>query len=146
MPDHIKSASFSLPRQMNEFLIQLLQVKKKALCSFLPCHLVKPEIRPVSLTRQGGPHLLQKVKELTAKEAKHRQAMQAGGQPEAAPPPIIKEGRVKKDDPDETAALLTQELINFNNCQNAKQTLEIDLEPGLPSLKHMEDRDRFETE
>ena len=72
--------------------------------------------------------------------------MQAGGQPEAAPPPIIRGGRVERLDPDESAALLKQELINFNNCQNSKQTLEIDLEPGLPGIRNMEDRDRFETE
>jgi len=144
VPDHVKSASFSLPKQMNEFLIQLLQVKKKALCSLLPCNLVKPEIRPASLARAGGPQIMQKIRELSAKDAKHRQAMQAGSATAAAaqPPPIIREDR---EDPAETAALLRKEIQNFN-CQNSKETLKIELEPGLPSIRQMEDRQKFEIE
>ena len=142
VPDHIKSASYSLPKQMNEFLIQLLQVKKKALCSLLPCNLVKPEIRPASLSRTGGPLLMQRIRELTVKEAKHRQAMQAGTVPRSQ---ILREDAGKKEESAETAALLKQELLNFN-CQKSKGTLQIELEPGLPSIKRMENRDRFQVE
>ena len=144
MPDHIKSASYSLPKQMNEFLIQLLQVKKKALCSVLPCNIVKPEIRPASLTRLGGPELLQRIRELTAKEQKHRQAMQSGP-PRPASPPIIRDQKHQREDPAETAALLRMPTDNVT-CQKSKQTLQIELEPGAPSIKQMENRDRFEVE
>merc|ERR1719361_2387438 len=94
VPDHLKTSCYSLPKQMNEFLIQLLQVKKKALCSLLPCNLVKPDIRPASLSRAGGPLLLQKIRELTVKEAKHRQAMQAGTVPRSQ---ILREDAGKKE-------------------------------------------------
>ena len=144
MPDHIKSASYSLPKQMNEFLIQLLQVKKKALCRTLPCNIVKPEIRPASLSRVGGPELLQKIKELTVKEHKHRQAMQTGP-PRPPSPPIIRDKKYKSDGSAETAALLRKPIDNAT-CQKSKHTLQIELEPGVPSIKHMENRDRFEVD
>ena len=144
MPDHIKSACYTLPKQMNEFLLQLLQIKKKALCSLLPCNLVKPEIRPAGFTREGGPLLLQRIRELTLKEAKHRQAMQAGTGPRAQ---ITREETGKKEVSAESAALLRQELLNYN-CEKKTLagTLKIELEPGMPSIKQMEDRDRFQVE
>jgi len=144
VPDHIKSACYTLPKQMNEFLLQLLQIKKKALCSLLPCNLVKPEIRPAGFTREGGPLLLQRIRELTLKEAKHRQAMQAGTGPRAQ---ITREETGKKEESAESAALLRQELLNYN-CEKKTLagTLKIELEPGMPSIKQMEDRDRFQVE
>ena len=144
MPDHIKSACYTLPKQMNEFLLQLLQIKKKALCSLLPCNLVKPEIRPAGFTRESGALLLQRIRELTLKEAKHRQAMQAGTGPRAQ---ITREETGKKEESAESAALLRQELLNYN-CEKKTLagTLKIELEPGMPSIKQMEDRDRFQVE
>ena len=41
--------------------------------------------------------------------------------------------------------IFRQEIQNYN-CQNSKQTLNIELEPGLPSTREMENRDRFEVE
>ena len=124
---------------MNEFLLELLQVKKKALCSLLPCNIVKPEIRPASLSRTGGPELVQKIKELTVKEHKHRQAMQSGTQRPPSPP-IIRDNR-REEEP-EKAALLRKPTDNVT-CQ---KTLQIELEPGVPSIRHMDNRDRFEVE
>ena len=122
----------------------MLQVKKKALCRILPCNIVKPEIRPASLTRLGGPELVQRIRELTVKDNKHRQAMQSG--PQRPPsPPIIRDNKQKRDDPAETAALLRKSTVDVT-CQKSKQTLKIELEPGVPSIKQMENRDRFEVE
>ena len=59
VPDHLKHSSLHLPKHMNEFLVRLLGVKKKALCRLLPCPVVRPDIRPSALTRTGGAELLQ---------------------------------------------------------------------------------------
>ena len=45
VPDHLRFAAFTLPKHMNGFLVKLLDVKKKALCRWLPCPLVRPDIR-----------------------------------------------------------------------------------------------------
>ena len=86
-----------------------------------------------------------RIRELTAKENKHRQAMQGGAPRPVSPPNIIRERKPQRDDPAETAALLRKPTENVA-CQKSKQTLHIELEPGVPSVKQMENRDRFEVE
>ena len=126
----------------------------------------RPDIRPASLTRPGGPELLTMIQELCLKEAKHRQALQQQG---SAPSqvntdfslvnifylilqeaPIIKKSSaaVLRADPAaaaETAALLSKEIENLNKHQDSV-TLKIELEPTLPSVKNMEQRDRLDIE
>ena len=47
----------------------------------------------------------------------------------------------------ETAALLSKEIENLNkNSASLDKTLNIELEPNLPSVKTMDDRDRFDVE
>jgi len=43
IPPHVAADFLILPRQMNDFLCQLLEIGKRPLCSFLPCtRLIKP--------------------------------------------------------------------------------------------------------
>ena len=145
VPAHLKSSSLTLPKQMNEFLVKLLQVKKKALCRLLPCPVVKPYIKPSNLSRTGGQELINRINELCIKDAKHRQAMTSA--------PIIKNvqepSATKKASTTaaETAALLSKEIENMNkNISLDNKTLNIELEPHLPSVKTMDDRDRLDVE
>ena len=114
----------------------------------LPFQLVKPEIKPSSLTRQGGEELLKRIHELCLKDAKHKQAMANG----TMEPPIIKNGSngVKIADKTliaESAALISKEIENLNKFEQKKdETLDIALEPTLPSVKQMDDRDRLDVE
>ena len=85
------------------------------------------------------------INELCIKEAKHRQAMTSA--------PIIKnvqEPSVNKKASQavaaENAALLSKEIENMNKNISLVKTLNIELEPNLPSVKTMDDRDRFDVE
>ena len=139
---------------MNEFLVRLLQVKKKALCRLLPCPVVKPDIRPSSLTRSGGQELLQAIQDLCQKDAKHKQSLVNSVTAMDNAPIIKSQGNNRtfpKSDPAmaaETAALLSKEIMELNkkNQKSKDETLDIELEPTLPSTKDMEDRDRFDLE
>jgi hypothetical protein len=45
VPDHIRSSkAYVLPRDMNAFLCQLLDIKKRALCKCLPLPVVVPQV------------------------------------------------------------------------------------------------------
>ena len=48
----------------------------------------------------------------------------------------------------ENAALLSKEILELNskNQKSKDETLDIELDPTLPSTKNMEDRDRFDLE
>ena len=50
----------------------------------------------------------------------------------------------------ETAVLLSKEIENYNKHQNeskkSDQTLSIELEPSLPSVRNMGDRDKLDVE
>lgn len=153
VPDHLKHSSLHLPKHMNEFLVRMLQVKKKALCRLLPCPVVKPDIRPSSLTRTGGQELVQKIHELCQKDAKHKQSLVNNSVSCKDNSPILKNldsarTFIKSDPPAETAALLSKEILEMNkrNQKSKDETLNIELEPTLPSTKNMEDRDRFDLE
>lgn len=142
VPDHLKSSSYLLPKQMNEFLIQLLQVKKKALCRALPCPLVRPDIRPSSLARAGGPQLVARVQQLVHSQAPASPARPAHSSRASAPADPVMAA--------ETAVLLSKEIENYNKHQNeskkSDQTLSIELEPSLPSVRNMGDRDKLDVE
>ena len=95
------------------------------------------------------------IQDLCLKDAKHRQAMQqmAAGDKQlnstaAGEAPILK--RTAAGDSAmaaETAALLTKEIQNMNSKQQEQDlTLKIELEPTLPSIKNMENRDRLDIE
>ena len=138
---------------MNEFLVKLLQVKKKALCYLLPCPIVKPEIKPTSLARAGGQELLEMIHELCQKDAKHKQSLVNNVTCKDMAPIIKSQGSrtLSKGDPNlsaETAVLLSKEIQELNeiNQKLKDETLQIELEPTLPSLKNMEDRDRSDLE
>lgn len=131
MPDHLKLSAYSLPRQLNEFLLSLHRLPRLHLCPLLPLPLVKPEVRPAALDREGGPLLRAKIEKLTQASLvlpqEHKLEMRqtacemTGGRGEeqtALLPPAAAEG----------------------------QTLVLELEPGLPSTRQMEDRERLETE
>lgn len=152
VPDHLKHSSLHLPKHMNEFLVRLLGVKKKALCRLLPCPVVRPDIRPSALTRTGGPELLQAIQELCQKDAKHKQSLVNSCKDNS---PILKSTAIArtftKSDPivtAENAALLSKEILDMNlkNQKSKDETLDIELEPTLPSTKNMEDRDRLDLE
>ena len=97
------------------------------------------------------------IEDLCLKAAKHRAAIQqmAAGDKQlnscaaAGEAPILKRSAAGDSVmAAETAALLTKEIQNMNNKQLQQQdlTLKIELEPTLPSIKNMEDRDRLDTE
>ena len=154
VPDHLKHSSLHLPKHMNEFLVRLLGVKKKALCRLLPCPVVKPDIRPSALTRTGGAELLQALHELCQKDAKHKQSLVNSGACKDNSPILKSQGIARtftKSDPivtAENAALLSKEILELNskNQKSKDETLDIELDPTLPSTKNMEDRDRFDLE
>ena len=141
VPDHLKHSSLQLPKHMNEFLVRLLGVKKKALCRLLPCPVVRPDIRPSALARTGGPELLQAIQELCQKDAKHKQSLVNSCKDNS---PILKSTAIArtftKSDPivtAENAALLSKEILDMNlkNQKSKDETLDIELEPTLPSTK-----------
>ena len=145
----MKSASYLLPRQMNEFLVHLLQVaqcyrvprvapvqvKRRVLCRLLPCPLVAPEILPASLAREGGTALLERIAHLTDRAALHRTAHL---QPEISQPAAR-----EISDLEETKTLLFKEIKNLNL---EAETLDIKLEDGLPSIRDMNDRGKMHIE
>jgi len=135
VPEHMKSASYLLPRQMNEFLVHLLQVKRRVLCRLLPCPLVAPEILPASLAREGGTALLERIAHLTDRAALHRTAHL---QPEISQPAAR-----EISDLEETKTLLFKEIKNLNL---EAETLDIKLEDGLPSIRDMNDREKMHIE
>jgi len=143
VPEHLKAAAFYLPKQMNEFLLQLLQVKKKALCSLLPYPLVRPAIKPSDLTRSGGPELVNKIRDLNLKTSEQRATgLKCGGKVDKN----FGEKAVKdrlKDSVEVEGLLLNQEDTKDESGNN---TLNIEIESALPSTKEMKNRDRFDTE
>ena len=114
--------------------------------------------------------MVARIQDLCLKDAKHRQAMlqmtagdkQLTTAAAAGEAPILKRSAAGDSAlAAETAALLTKEIENLNSKQltteaekmNSKQqqqkedlTLKIELEPTLPSVKNMEDRDRLDVE
>jgi hypothetical protein len=144
VPDHLKTSAYHIPKQTNEFLVHLLQVKKKALCTLFPCPLVRPDIKPGDLSRAGGPDLLLKIRELTLKEAHYR--LEAEGEGEK----VVnrKTDLLNKPDVGEDTTLLCEEIRNFNKQDtiDKDKTLRVDLEGGLPSTKEMGNRDKMDVE
>jgi len=141
VPDHLKTAAFHLPKQMNEFLLQLLQVKKKALCNLLPFPLVRPAIKPSDLSRAGGPELVQRIRQLNLQTAEHRATI---GKSEEKLDQKVKDQRAVDD---EELSVEGEELLsNQEGEKDDDRTLKIDIESALPSTRNMSDRNRFDTE
>jgi len=154
VPHHLKTQAFMLPKHMNEFLAQLLQVKKQALCNFFPWPVVRPSILPSDLTRcGGGPQLLEKIRELSTtayngaerelKAANHNGLSVKVIKDKPLAPTVIKD---KSSLADERESLLLNSGDSNGTGLVKDQTLNIELEAGMPSVKQMEDRERFETE
>ena len=96
--------------------------------------------------------LLQAIHELCQKDAKHKQSLVNSCKDNS---PILKSTAIArtftKSDPivtAENAALLSKEILDMNlkNQKSKDETLDIELEPTLPSTKNMEDRDRYDLE
>ena len=45
VPPHVRARPHHLPADMNRFLCQLLEIKKRQLSSYLPIPLVTPQVR-----------------------------------------------------------------------------------------------------
>ena len=45
VPAHVRAKAFNLPADANEFLCQLLDVKKRELCPLLPIKIIRPKVR-----------------------------------------------------------------------------------------------------
>merc|ERR1719436_1548370 len=127
----MKSASYLLPRQMNEFLVHLLQVKKRVLCRLLPCPVVAPEILPANLAREGGAALLERIGHLSDRAAQHRTAH--------LQPEISHHSAGETSDLEETKTLLFTEI---KNLKSEAGTLDIKIEDGLPSIRDMNEREK----
>jgi len=146
VPDHLKTSAYDIPKQTNEFLVHLLQVKKKALCKMFPCPVVRPDIKPGDLSRAGGPDLLRKIKELSLKEAKYRLEIQQGGA-QGLKGIAEEKDKFSRVEVGEDTTLLCDEIRNFNKQDKEKdRTLKVELEGGLSSIKEMEDRDKLDVE
>jgi len=146
VPDHLKTSAYDIPKQTNEFLVHLLQVKKKALCRMFPCPIVRPDIKPGDLSRAGGPDLLRKIRELSLKEAKYRLEKQQGG---TQVDQLVNEKKdsLSRVEVCEDTTLLCEEIRNFNKQDKEKdRTLRVEVEGGLPSIKEMGNRDKLDVE
>jgi len=141
VPDHLKSAAFHLPKQMNEFLLQLLQVKKKALCNLLPFPVVRPAIKPSDLSRSGGPELVQRIRQLNEQTAEHK--FNVSKAEEKIDRKKIDQRTVNdKEFVNEGEELLPKQEEDING----DKTLQIEIESALPSTRNMSDRNRYDTE
>jgi len=130
VPDHLKLHAFSLPSQMNDFLLRLLHVPRQALCRFLPIRLVKPNILPADLSREGGPELRNKVAALSqtcdvTTQLRKGESLQIqteeAGEEQTLLPPVV-------------------------NTHRPDVSFRLELEGTLPSIREMDDRDRLDTE
>jgi len=142
VPEHLKAAAFHLPKQMNEFLLQLLQVKKKALCSLLPYPLVRPAIKPSDLSRSGGPELVNRIREMNIKTSEQRTPGQkcVGKLDKNLSEKTVKD---RKHSVEVEGLLFNQDDIKDESVNN---TMNIEIESAIPSTKEMKNRDRFDTE
>jgi len=147
VPEHLRTSAYHIPKQTNEFLVQLLQVKKKALCSLFPWPLVRPDIKPGDLSREGGPELVSKIRELTLKEAKYRMELQeVGGVGNNIAGQEEDLNKIEVGEVGEDTTLLFEEIRNLRQ-HDKDRTLQVELEGGLPSTKEMMgDRDKFDVE
>jgi len=158
VPEHLKNSAYHLPKYMNNFLCHLLQVKKRDLCSMLPLRLVTPEIYPANLTRSGGPELQEKIRELSLKDHKYRldhadnrystawndrlvwsrdrplSAGNEGATSDSEDRPLYPANSVSPvSRPNGTTKIDKEKL---------QPTLRVELEGGMPSVKHMQNRDK----
>jgi len=144
VPEHLKTSAYHIPKQTNEFLVHLLQVKKKALCSLFPCPLVRPDIKPGDFSRAGGPELIRKIRELTLKEAKYRLELHGSGVVTSSNI-VRKEIKQEVRENGEDTTLLCEEIKNLNRKEEDR-TLQVELEGGLPSTREMGARDKLDVE
>jgi len=135
VPDHLKLSAYSLPRQLNEFLLQLLKVRKQSLCRLALLPLVQPRIRPADLSREGGTKLLDKVKMLTAT------SLAATGPRKELILTSVWAGR-EREGKEEMQTLLSPS----HPRQGEGQTLTLELEGNMPSTRDMGGRDNLDTE
>jgi len=130
VPKHLQASSYLLPSRMNDFLVALLRLQPLCGLSMVPS--IKPDVRPANFDREGGPQLLAKVKELSqASLPVHKSTTYQMSEKEKLPLIDRKE---------------EQTLLLQKNQKLKDETLQIELEEALPSVREMEDRDRFDTE
>jgi hypothetical protein len=72
VPPHVRAMPHNLPKDMNKFLCQLLEVKKRQLSTYIPMALVEPQVQPSDFSRyHGGKDILDNVELLTTKVELH---------------------------------------------------------------------------
>jgi len=145
VPAHLKTSAYHIPKQTNEFLLHLLQVKRRALFSFFPCPLVKPDVKPGDFSRTGGPELLNKIRELTLKASKFRLNVNLTNNKKEGTSLETKVYSSNEESNNEERRLLCQKIQDFSNLEPNK-TLDIEIEKGIPSIKQMDDRNKLDTE
>jgi len=147
VPEHLKSSAYLIPKQTNEFLVHLLQVKKRALCNLLPCPIVRPDVKPSDLSRAGGHEMLQKISELAQKESKSKlEKIEDDRKKARRSTSIVKPVVMSGGSGNEEITLLMCEEIKNLNKSDQERTLKVDVEGGMPSIKDMGDRDRMDIE
>jgi len=146
VPEHLKNSAYHLPKYMNNFLCQLLQVKKRDLCSVVPLRLVTPEIFPANLTRSGGPELLEKIRELSLKEHQYRLEHPENRYSSNWNDRLVwtRERPLSAGNEGATSDSEDKPLYpaNGNNKMEKDTTLRVELGGDMPSVKQMQNRDK----
>jgi len=155
VPAHLANSALLLPKHMNSFLSQLLQVKKKTLCNLIPVSLVQPDILPRDMTRTGGEDLLTKIRQLSIKEHTYRLDQAALGHNTVidrllkSPTEEGGKGAVKPRRKEEKGAsqekenLIKDKSVVMDTAEEGRPVLDITLEAGMPSVRTLPaDRDK----
>ena len=72
VPPHVRAKPHNLPKDMNQFLCQLLEIKKRQLSPYLPIPLVTPQVVSGEFAHfRGGKEILDNVESLRAKVELH---------------------------------------------------------------------------
>lgn len=172
VPPHVRAKPWHLPKDMNNFLCQLLDVKKRELCKCLPIPIVQPQVLPEGFQMSGGKEMLETVAILNAKADRHRAEVKAAaaGQAQGADSTISRNEysgfsdsedskrllRPKKRQPQENGSAAShKEGAQNGGVETGKQAngsvaypvlppadLDIEIEPGMLSLGSEEAQNR----
>eukprot|EP00095_Tigriopus_kingsejongensis_P001271 maker-scaffold149_size310270-snap-gene-2.21 protein:Tk01271 transcript:maker-scaffold149_size310270-snap-gene-2.21-mRNA-1 annotation:"hypothetical protein L798_06975" len=78
VPPHLRASPWLLPKDMNSFLCQLLEIKKRELYPCIPLPIVQPQVVAQDFEKfPGGRELLENISNLTAKADRHKAEQKA---------------------------------------------------------------------
>ncbi|TRY71532.1 hypothetical protein TCAL_09049 [Tigriopus californicus] len=78
VPPHIRAKPWNLPKDMNSFLCQLLEIKKRELYPCIRLPIVQPQVVPQDIEKfPGGREMLENISNLAAKADRHKAELKA---------------------------------------------------------------------